>query len=149
MVLLTGDYGLQSVHIAPEAFSVASLEFADQIDAWQEAVNGTLEEVSSMLTFHYNPSDFSELSGAQVVAIDGKDPWDAVEANAAIAGSYQAHTTRQNAFFSSYQRNASAWTYIFGQFAQQSLPLSDEVTLTVLKENATDTVDVTVCSPTA
>ncbi|KAL1690516.1 hypothetical protein GGG16DRAFT_125621 [Schizophyllum commune] len=128
LVLLTDSEGKQNVHIAPEAFSVASLEFADQIDNWQEAVNGTLEE----------------LSGAQVIAIDGKDPWAAIEANAAIAGSYQAHTTRQNAFFSSYQRNASAWTYIFGQFAQQSLPLSDEVTLTVLKENATDAVDVTI-----
>ena len=49
LVLLTDSEGKQNVHIAPEAFSVASLEFADQIDAWQEAVNGTLKEVSSML----------------------------------------------------------------------------------------------------
>ncbi|TRM58929.1 hypothetical protein BD626DRAFT_510149 [Schizophyllum amplum] len=128
LVLLTDSEGVQNVHIAPEAFSVASLEFPDQIDVWQEAVGGELEA----------------LSGAQVLAINGADPWEAVEANAAVAGSYQARTTRQNAFFASYQRSASSWTYIFGQFAQQSLPLSDEVTLTVLKENATEPEDVTI-----
>ncbi|KAL1739971.1 hypothetical protein HDZ31DRAFT_48432 [Schizophyllum fasciatum] len=128
LVLLTDSEGEQSIHIAPEAFDVASLEFPDQIDAWQDAVNGSLKE----------------LSGAKVLAINGQDPWEAVEANAAIGGGYQAHATRQNAFFASYQRNASAWTYIFGQFAQQALPLADDVTLSVLKANATEAEEVTI-----
>ena len=39
-----------------------------------------------------------------------------------------------DSFFSSYQRVANGWNYVLGQFASQSLPLSDQVTLTVLRE---------------
>jgi hypothetical protein len=49
LVLLTDDDGSQNIHIAPEAFTVASAEFPDQIDAWNQALNGTLESVSKPL----------------------------------------------------------------------------------------------------
>ncbi|KAH8826344.1 hypothetical protein DL96DRAFT_1805805 [Flagelloscypha sp. PMI_526] len=114
--LITDNYGKQSVHIAYEAFKVAS------------AVNGTLEG----------------LSGAKVLSIDGKDPQVAIDANAKITGSYQAWGTRQNSFFASYQRAASTWNYILGNFAQQSLPLADSVTLKIVRVNATKPETVTL-----
>ncbi|KAF9525913.1 hypothetical protein CPB83DRAFT_858837 [Crepidotus variabilis] len=123
--LITDSNGQQSIRIAFEAFDVAKAEFPDQVDVWQNALPGALK------------GKLSSLSGAKVLEINGNDPWDAVEANVAIAGSYQAHTTRQNAYFASYQRSTTGWVYRMGDFAQQSLPLSDSVTLTVLRLNQT------------
>ena len=45
LVLLTDSQGNQNVHIAPEAFVVASAEFPDQIGVWQNAAHGKLESV--------------------------------------------------------------------------------------------------------
>ncbi|KAK7685580.1 hypothetical protein QCA50_011447 [Cerrena zonata] len=125
LVLLTDSHGAQAVHIAPEAFTVASREFADQIDVWQNALPGNLK------------GKLESLSGAKVLLIDGLDPFVAVEANAAITGSFQSHATRQNSFFSSYNRAATGWNYIMGNFAQMSLPLKDSVTLFVQRANST------------
>ncbi|KAK7047460.1 hypothetical protein VNI00_006691 [Paramarasmius palmivorus] len=125
LVLLTDSNGDQNVHIAPEAFSVASKEFADQIDVWQNALPGNLK------------GKLSSLNGAKVLAINGKSPWDAVNANAAITGGYQGFGTRQNSFFASYQRSTSTFNYILGNFAQQALPLAESVTLTLVRVNET------------
>lgn len=38
VVLLTWPDGSQHIHIAPEAFEIASAEFPDQIDVWQDAL---------------------------------------------------------------------------------------------------------------
>ncbi|KAF8157203.1 hypothetical protein B0H34DRAFT_490777 [Crassisporium funariophilum] len=119
--LLTDSDGKQNVHISPEAFDVASAEFPDQIDFWQNALPGPLK------------GQLSSLSGAKVISINGQDPFVAVNANALITGSFQALGTRQNSFFSSYQRSTAGWNYILGNFAQQSLPLSDSVILTILR----------------
>jgi len=43
LVLLSDCCGKQAVHIAPEAFAVASAEFPDQIDFWQDALPGDLK----------------------------------------------------------------------------------------------------------
>ncbi|KAI0343267.1 hypothetical protein BDW22DRAFT_1259728 [Trametopsis cervina] len=121
LVLLTDAQGRQNVHIAPEAFTVASTEFADQIQVWQDALPGLLK------------GQLASLSGAKVLLINGADPFVAVNANAQIAGSFQALGTRQNGFFASYQRATSSWNYVLGNFAQQSLPLTDSVVLTILR----------------
>ncbi|KAF9479493.1 hypothetical protein BDN70DRAFT_932553 [Pholiota conissans] len=121
LALLTDVSGAQSVHIAPEAFQVASAEFPDQIDVWQNALPGPLK------------GKLESLSGAKVLLINGQDPFVAVNANALITGSFQALGTRQNSFFSSYQRASTGWNYVMGNFAQQSLPLSDSVTLTIVR----------------
>ncbi|KAF8960420.1 hypothetical protein BDZ97DRAFT_1307262 [Flammula alnicola] len=125
LALLTERDGTQNVHIAPEAFQVASAEFPDQIDVWQNALPGPLK------------GQLASLSGAKVLQINGQDPFVAVDANALIAGSFQALGTRQNGFFSSYQRSTTGWTYIMGNFAQQSLPLSDSVVLKIVRVNHT------------
>ncbi|KJA21567.1 hypothetical protein HYPSUDRAFT_55453 [Hypholoma sublateritium FD-334 SS-4] len=125
LVLLTETNGAQNVHIAPEAFQVASAEFPDQISVWQNALPGALK------------GQLASLSGAKVLQINGQDPFVAVNANAQIAGSFQALGTRQNGFFASYNRVATGWSYIMGNFAQQSLPLSDTVILTIVRVNHT------------
>ncbi|KAF8198537.1 hypothetical protein BJ912DRAFT_1074631 [Pholiota molesta] len=121
LALLTDASGAQSVHIAPEAFQVASGEFADELEVWQNALPGPLK------------GQLASLSGAKVLLINGRDPFVSVDANAKITGSFQALGTRQNSFFSSYQRASFGWNYVLGNFAQQSLPLSDSVTLTILR----------------
>jgi hypothetical protein len=40
---LTDAQGNQAVHIAPEALTVASAEFPDEIDFWQNALQGKLK----------------------------------------------------------------------------------------------------------
>jgi hypothetical protein len=84
LVLLTDVDGAQHVHIAPEAFTVASTEFADEIDFWQKALPGKLN------------GQLSSLSGATVQLIIGQDPFVAVNKNALISGTFQAFGTRQN-----------------------------------------------------
>ena len=43
LVLLTDKHGLQAVHIAPEAFAVATAQFQDEIRFWQDALSGDLK----------------------------------------------------------------------------------------------------------
>ncbi len=46
----------------------------------------------------------NQLAGAKVIAINGHDPWVAVDANAKIAGSFQGVGTRQNGCVTSVER---------------------------------------------
>ena len=51
-------------------------------------------------------------------------------------------------FFASYQLTNSGWSYVKGQFAEQSLPMSDNVTMTVQRtgETAAETFFVSATS---
>ncbi|TFK48991.1 hypothetical protein OE88DRAFT_1737208 [Heliocybe sulcata] len=130
LVLLSDENGQQDVYIAPEAFTVVSEEFPDQIDYWE-----------NVLPEHLT---LSTLSGAKVLMINGAYPFDAVNSNAAITGGYTGYGTRQNSFFSSYQLTDGGWNYVMGNFAQQSLPLYDSVNLTVMPVNSSDIMTVTL-----
>ncbi|KAJ6580011.1 hypothetical protein DFH09DRAFT_1260401 [Mycena vulgaris] len=132
LALLTEKDGSQNVHITPEAFQVASAEFADEISVWQDALPGSLK------------GKLESLSGAKVLLINGKPPFDAVNANALITGSFQAFGTRQNTFFSSYARSAASFNYSMGNFAQQSLPLSDSVDLVIQRVDETKLDKITL-----
>uniref|UniRef100_A0A0W0FH16 Uncharacterized protein n=1 Tax=Moniliophthora roreri TaxID=221103 RepID=A0A0W0FH16_MONRR len=129
LVLLTEPRGGQNVYIAPEAFKVASAEFKDEIEFWQNALPGELQ------------GQLESLSGARVLLIDGQDPFVAVNANAEVAGGYQGLGTRQNGFFSSYSRGNKGWNYAMGNFAQKVHPLTDQVTLTV-RRSRSHTIDI-------
>ncbi|KXN82588.1 hypothetical protein AN958_02439 [Leucoagaricus sp. SymC.cos] len=129
LALLTDSRGNQAVHIAPEAFTVASAEFPDQIDFWQNALPGKLK------------GQLASLSGARVLTINGKDPNVAIDANAQITGSFQGLGTRQN----TYQASGSTWTYLMGNFAQQSLPLDDQVVLQI-QRNGSSSIDTITLS---
>jgi hypothetical protein len=52
VVLLTNPDGSQNVHIAPEAFTVASAEFSDELDVWQNALPGALKGNLSKVSLH-------------------------------------------------------------------------------------------------
>ncbi|KAJ3895302.1 hypothetical protein GG344DRAFT_39083 [Lentinula edodes] len=130
LALLTDSTGAQNIHIAPEAFAVASAEFPDEISVWQDALPPAIQ--------------LQSLDGAKVLSIEGQDSFVAVDTNALITGSFQPLGTRQNSFFSSYQFGDNGWTYIMGDFAQQSLPLNDSVTLVVqrVNESTTDAIQL-------
>lgn len=102
LVFLTKADGTQAVHIAPEAFQVASAEFYDQMSYWQSVLPGHIQgQLSSVRTSVASGSCLSkrsQLSGAEVRFINGDDPLVAVDKNAGIAGGYQALGTRQNGF---------------------------------------------------
>ncbi|KAF5321011.1 hypothetical protein D9619_001895 [Psilocybe cf. subviscida] len=124
LVLLTARNGSQNIHIAPEAFKVATAEFGDEIKFWQQALPGKLK------------GKLASLSGAKVLAINGEDPFIAVNKNTKVAGGYQSFATRQNGFFASYSRGAYGWYYSMGNFALQAHPLVDAVELTVQRVNS-------------
>ncbi|KDQ15060.1 hypothetical protein BOTBODRAFT_131652 [Botryobasidium botryosum FD-172 SS1] len=110
----------KDIYITPEAYDVSVSTFgADEVENWEKLAKIKL----------------SKYSGAKVLLLDGRDPWQAVEDNAAVTGSYATHATRQNRFFSSYQ--AGSWTYRMGDFASQSLPVKDVATLLVQPVNQT------------
>ncbi|KAF9813253.1 hypothetical protein IEO21_05688 [Rhodonia placenta] len=132
LVLLTDIDGSQHVHITPEAFNVSSAEFGDEIDVWQNALPDKLK------------GKLSSLSGAEVLLIDGEDPWVAAHANSLITGSYQGYGTRLNSFFSSYRRADDGWVYMMGNFAQQSLPLVDSVNLTIRRQDSDESENITL-----
>src|SRR5687767_5161465 len=102
LTLLSNSTGMQSVRIAPEAFAVASAEFPDQIDVWQNALpgelRGNLASVSCALVelFVRTHNMQSQLSGAEILLINGEPPFESVDANSLITGGYQAFGTRQN-----------------------------------------------------
>ena len=104
LVLLTTSDGSQHVHIAPEAFKVASNEFKDNIEFWQQALPGHLKgQLASVCIPSQSlktPANlrFFKLSGAKVLRINGVDPFVAVNENAKITGGYQAFGTRQNSY---------------------------------------------------
>jgi hypothetical protein len=102
LVLLTAPDGSQNVHIAPEAFTIASAEFPDQIDFWQDSLPGNLKgKLASVIPFpsriwFLQYTDCNQLSGAKVLQINEKDPFIAVNQNAEVTGGYQGFGTRQN-----------------------------------------------------
>ncbi|CEL60461.1 hypothetical protein RSOLAG1IB_09654 [Rhizoctonia solani AG-1 IB] len=115
-----GAEEVQNIYVVPEASEVVASEFGTQaVDIWKAALGGR---------------NLTEFNGAQIVAIDGQDPWTVVDNYAATAGGFQAKTTRQNGFFASYDM----WSYTLGGFAQTALPPpSDAVSLTLIRNGTT------------
>jgi hypothetical protein len=104
---LTDDSGNQHVYIAPEAFSVAKAEFADQLDYWQNALPDYLKgNLESVCCFDLSSAEIDDvvyqISGARLLEINGADPYVSVNANAKITGGFQSLGTRQNRCDSAY-----------------------------------------------
>ncbi|KDN37129.1 hypothetical protein RSAG8_10338, partial [Rhizoctonia solani AG-8 WAC10335] len=115
-----GAEDIQNIYIVPEASEVVANEFgAEAVKTWQAALGGR---------------NLTEFNGAQIVSINGQDPWVVVDTYAATAGGFQAKTTRQNGFFASY----ALWNYEMGGFAQLALPPpNDTVSLTLIRNGTT------------
>ncbi|CUA71803.1 Glucan 1,4-alpha-maltotetraohydrolase [Rhizoctonia solani] len=122
-----GNENIQNIYIVPEASKIA-LQFGiegDALEVWRSKLGRNL----------------SDFDGARIVSIDGKAPWDVVDAHAAVAGNYQAKTTRQNGFFYSH----SLQSFQLGDFAQSPLPIrGDSISLTLVRNgtNSEETYDV-------
>jgi len=76
---LSDSSGNQAVHIAPEAFAVASAEFPDQINFWQDALpgdlKGQLESVCIFFLFDLSPFNLATSSLVQkFLRLMGKIP---------------------------------------------------------------------------
>ena len=99
---MTDSIGTQSVYVAPEAYKVASAEFGEDIQFWEDALLGQLAgKLSSVCislcgNIELLQTCLSQLSGAKVLLINEEDPFVAVNANALVAGGYQSFSTRQN-----------------------------------------------------
>ncbi|KAF8875409.1 hypothetical protein CPB84DRAFT_1853270 [Gymnopilus junonius] len=125
LTLLTDSDGVQSIHVTPEAFEVASAEFANEIQFWQNALPGPMK------------GQLTSVSRAKVLLINGQNPFIMVDANVQITGGFQGFGMHQNFFFASYNLASTGWTHIMGDFAQQSLFLNNSVTLTILQNGHT------------
>ncbi|KAH8082435.1 hypothetical protein BXZ70DRAFT_1012287 [Cristinia sonorae] len=133
LVLVADNRGKERMYIAPNAFEIASSEFPDQIDVWQNALPGKLK------------GQLQSLDGAEVLEINDRDPWLAVNANARRSGRYQGFGTRQMAFFASYGTNdAGSWSYDFGDFASMPGPYEDSVSLTIRRVNSSKAETITL-----
>lgn len=66
-------------------------------EGWLAGQGVKLDEVSSISSETASHIPLLQLSGARVILINGADPFEAVNANALVTGSYQAFGTRQNA----------------------------------------------------
>lgn len=81
---------------------MSSVEFADEIQVWQDALPGPLKGQLASVSYNFGHclqatyANVSKLSGAKVLAINGAPPFVAVDANALIAGSFQPLGTREN-----------------------------------------------------
>ena len=100
LVLLADADGVQSVHIAPEAFAVSKAEFKDDLDFWQQSLPGQLKGQLESVRVLQHAIDILllvvKLSGAKVYEINYEDPFISVNVSAAISGSSQSFATRQN-----------------------------------------------------
>jgi hypothetical protein len=74
------------------------------MDVWQNSLTGSLKgnlasvSVPTIFRFRCREMSSSQLSGAKVLLINGKPPYDAVDANANITGVFQGLGTRQNSY---------------------------------------------------
>ncbi|CAE6444364.1 unnamed protein product [Rhizoctonia solani] len=114
-----GNEAVQNIHIVPEASEIAMKEFGGgALEIWHSALDRNL----------------TDFDGARIISISRQDPWDVVDAYAAVSGGYQSKATRQNNFFSSYQLRG----YQMGDFAQSTLPIhGDSISLTLVRNGTT------------
>lgn len=123
LVLLTDSQGNQNVHIAPEAFAVASAELPDQIDFWQSATHGKLASVRvPPLTIHIHRGQVTLcdlITDFEGQGIAYKRPTTLLrrKRHCQNCGSFQALGTRQNGFvhFISLLENIANHTSLYDQ----------------------------------
>ena len=168
VVLLNNAEGKQQLHISPEAFEVASAEFADEIGFWESATHLNLSQVRAVLPFGiqsyiiYHLISYRERQYWQsMTRIHSlqlmQTPISPVASKLTPLGrtSKCRHFRIYDViyglclirFFSSYLLSDAGWAYRMGDFAQQSLPLTDSVTLTVkiVGSKAAQRITVSAC----
>ena len=72
LVLLTDSDGNQAMHIAPEAFEVASAEFGNEIKVWEDALPSEVKGGLASVSPHAHA--FTETHSRPFIAIGSKGP---------------------------------------------------------------------------
>ncbi|KAK7042445.1 TSPc domain-containing protein [Favolaschia claudopus] len=89
--------------------------------------------------------DWQRLAGAQVISIEGRDPYAYVDFIAAtVSGNYLSHNVRVNSVFSSYRLTGNAYSQRFGDFAGPTGVAQGSLTFQVILVNSTKPETVTV-----
>ncbi|KAH9996284.1 hypothetical protein BJV77DRAFT_1059470 [Russula vinacea] len=120
--------GVEGVYIAPDAVDFISL-------------------VPRGFTSFYDSIDFDwrRLAGAQVLRIEGMDPYDYVDFVAeTVTGNYLDHGVRVNSVFTSYRLVGSLFSQRFGDLAARVFDPIENLTFQLIPINATQPETVTV-----
>ncbi|KAJ2923433.1 hypothetical protein H1R20_g13665, partial [Candolleomyces eurysporus] len=89
--------------------------------------------------------DWKRLAGAQVLAIEGADPYDYIDRVADWqVGNYLDHNIRVNSVFTSYRIAAGSWSQRVGDFAGPVDISTADLTFKLLFANTTEPEDVTI-----
>ena len=120
--------GVEGVYIAPDAVDFISL-------------------VPRGFTSFYDSIgfDWRRLAGAQVLRIEGLDPYDYVDFVAeTVTGNYLDHGVRVNSVFTSYRLVSSSFSQRFGDLASRVFNPIQNLTFQLIPINATQPETVTV-----
>ncbi|KZT08170.1 uncharacterized protein LAESUDRAFT_78851 [Laetiporus sulphureus 93-53] len=89
--------------------------------------------------------DYARLAGAQVLEINGMDAYDYADYIAdTVTGNYIDHGVRVNSVFSSYRISDNALSQRFGDIAGPIFPEQDNLTMTLIPVNATESETVVI-----
>ena len=89
--------------------------------------------------------DWERLAGAQVLQIEGLDPYDYVDFVAdTVTGNYLDHGVRVNSVFTGYRLIDSSFSQKFGDLAGRIFDFIDELTFLLVPVGATQAENVTV-----
>ena len=89
--------------------------------------------------------DWKRIAGAEVLQIEGMDPYDYVDLIAdTVSGNYLDHGVRVNSVFTGYRLVGSSFSQRFGDFAGRSFSPIESLTLVLIPVGATQTETVTV-----
>ncbi|KZT22301.1 hypothetical protein NEOLEDRAFT_1138220 [Neolentinus lepideus HHB14362 ss-1] len=89
--------------------------------------------------------NWERLAGAQVLQIEGQDPYAYVDYIAdTISGNYLDHGVRVNSVFSSYRISSTSFSQRFGDLAGAPFPDQNSLTFTLIPVNSTLPETVTV-----
>ncbi|KAI0267472.1 hypothetical protein BC834DRAFT_822437 [Gloeopeniophorella convolvens] len=120
--------GVEGVYIAPDAVEFAAL-IPPGFTSFYESIN----------------FDWQRLAGAQVLQIEGLDPYDYVDQVAdTVTGTYLDHGVRVNSVFTSYRLSGSSFSQKFGDLAGRLFNPIANLTFSLIPVGETQAETVTV-----
>lgn len=127
-VITIEENGVQGVYVAFD-----SVEFLSQLGA---NFTGYFDSINF---------DWQSLAGAQVLAINGQDPYTYVDYIAStVSGNYLDHGVRVNSVFSSYRISPNVLSQRVGDLAGPIFISQTSLTMTLVPVNSTQAETVTI-----
>lgn len=122
--------GVSNVYIAPNSVAF---------------INGLGSEYTSLFQEQFSDFDWEVLAGAQVLEIEGMDPWSYADLIADTeTGNYLDHGVRVANTFSTYRIQDTDYSQRFGDIAGPVFPDKDNLSMTLILVNATENTTVTI-----